>query len=66
MAHTELALVAGAGPGLGEALLKNFSANGMKAVGLTRSGNGPTGLDVRACDLTDKDAWMLHLKLSAN
>lgn len=53
-----LAIIAGAGPGLGEGLMEGFRARGCHAIGLTRSGsvNGgsaKTGADIRACDLTN-------------
>ena len=54
MTEQKLAIVAGAGPGLGHALLRRFEEGGMKAVGLVRSTPPPdTGLDIRACDLSD-------------
>ena len=56
MAHQPFALVAGAGPGLGQALMRRFIANGMTAVGLTRSGAPDSDLDIRACDLADANA----------
>ncbi|MEM7377998.1 MAG: SDR family NAD(P)-dependent oxidoreductase [Pseudomonadota bacterium] len=47
-----LALVAGAGPGLGQALVAHFAAHGYTAVGLNRS--VPDGADdTLAVDLTD-------------
>ncbi|MEM9278956.1 MAG: SDR family NAD(P)-dependent oxidoreductase [Pseudomonadota bacterium] len=52
MTQKPLAIVAGAGSGLGSALMEHFNSNGMHAVGLTRSGNGQSGLDIRACDLS--------------
>ena len=56
MAHQPFALVAGAGPGLGQALMRRFIANGMTVVGLSRSGATDSDLDIRACDLTDANA----------
>lgn len=54
---TPLALVAGAGPGLGHALLRRFADGGLRAVGLARSGNpAGKGLDHRLVDLTDAAA----------
>lgn len=55
-APRDLALVAGAGPGLGTALLRCFENEGMKAVGLSRSGRNRSDLDIRRCDLSDRDA----------
>jgi len=55
MSGSGLAIVAGAGSGLGHALLRCFEDHGMKAVGLSRSGS-VSGLDVRACDLSDSQA----------
>lgn len=53
-----LALVAGAGEGLGAACLRRFSAAGFAAVGLSRSGGSASlaDLDIRPCDLTDAAA----------
>lgn len=52
-----LAIVAGAGPGLGQALLRRFADEGMVAVGLARTPDDPPeGMDIRACDLTDEHA----------
>ena len=56
MAHQPFALVAGAGPGLGQALMRRFIANGMTVVGLSRSGATDSDLDIRACDLTNANA----------
>ena len=56
MAHRPFAVVAGAGPGLGQALMRRFIANGMTVVGLSRSGATDSDLDIRACDLTDANA----------
>jgi NAD(P)-dependent dehydrogenase (short-subunit alcohol dehydrogenase family) len=54
MVDHKLAIVAGAGPGLGHALLRRFEEGGMKAVGLVRSAPPTdTGLDIRTCDLSD-------------
>tara|TARA_B110001469_G_C9529611_1_gene263305 strand:- start:331 stop:579 length:249 start_codon:yes stop_codon:yes gene_type:complete len=41
---------------LGQALMRRFIANGMTAVGLTRSGAPDSDLVIRACDLTDANA----------
>lgn len=48
-----LAIVAGAGPGLGQELVKHLNANGYHALGLNRT--VPIGADEHtiACDLTD-------------
>jgi len=49
-----LAIVAGAGPGLGRALLRRFNEGGMQAVGLVRTPpDDDCGLDIRVCDLGD-------------
>jgi len=56
MTDQSLALVAGAGTGLGQALVQKFQDKGMKAVGLSRSPSETEGLDIRTCDLTDRDA----------
>lgn len=56
MSEKPLAIVAGAGSGLGQALVSVFDKQGMKAVGLSRSADAGPGLDVRSCDLTDRDA----------
>ena len=54
MADKPLALVAGAGAGLGHALLRRFEQGGMCAVGLVRSPpDKGSGLDVRICDVSD-------------
>lgn len=54
MTDKKLAIVAGAGPGLGHALLRRFEQGGMKAVGLVRNvPEGETGFDIRSCDLSD-------------
>ena len=54
MTDQKLAIVAGAGPGLGHALLRRFDEGGMKAVGLVRSAPPTdTGLDIRTCDLSE-------------
>ena len=53
-----LVIVAGAGSGLGHALMQRFAAGGYKAVGLVRSlpSENPDNLDLRLVDLTDADA----------
>lgn len=50
-----LAIVAGAGAGLGQALLSAFGRNGYVAYGLTRSVPNGAGTTILACDLTDPD-----------
>ncbi len=56
MAKTSWALIGGAGPGLGTALIEAFSADGMTAIGLRRSGAPADSThNIRACDLTDAD-----------
>jgi NAD(P)-dependent dehydrogenase (short-subunit alcohol dehydrogenase family) len=56
MQEKSLAIVAGAGPGLGQALMRRFEKAGMKPVGLIRSENPAEGLDIRTCDLSDAAA----------
>lgn len=56
MSDSKLAIVAGAGAGLGHALMHDFAARGLKPVGLSRSGASDAGLDIRACDLADQGA----------
>ncbi len=54
MTDKRLAIVAGAGPGLGQALLRRFEEGGLKAVGLVRSTPPKdTKADIRSCDLSD-------------
>ncbi len=54
MTEKKFAIVAGAGPGLGHALLRRFEEGGMHAVGLVRNlPEGGTGLDIRKCDLSE-------------
>ena len=49
-------LVAGAGAGLGQALLRRFQAGSYTAIGLTRSlPEQPTDLELRSVDLTDAE-----------
>lgn len=55
MTSQPLAIVAGAGSGLGQALLRCFESKGMKAVGLSRSPSDKDGLDIRGCELTDHE-----------
>jgi len=53
----KLAIIAGAGAGLGHALLRRFNTGGMQAVGLARSpSTDDNGLDIRVCDLSDAQA----------
>ena len=54
MADTKrLALISGAGPGLGEALLRRFDQGGYQAIGLARTERQTAdGLDVRGVNLT--------------
>lgn len=61
MTQRPLAIVAGAGAGLGRALLRKFAAEGMLTVGLSRSAAqaddpGLRDCDLRACDLSDAQA----------
>jgi NAD(P)-dependent dehydrogenase (short-subunit alcohol dehydrogenase family) len=54
MADKRLALIAGAGAGLGYALLRRFEQGGMQAVGLARTPPiDDSGLDIRVCNLSD-------------
>ncbi len=56
MTQKQLALVSGAGQGLGQALLRKFEVEGLHAVGLVRTPvTEETGLDVRTCDVSDAD-----------
>lgn len=56
MAQKQLALVSGAGQGLGQALLRQFEAEGMHAVGLVRRPvTDDTEFDIRTCDVSDAD-----------
>jgi NAD(P)-dependent dehydrogenase (short-subunit alcohol dehydrogenase family) len=50
-----LAVIAGAGPGLGQTLIKRFETGGYKVVGFSRTQpkSNPSNLDIRAVDLTD-------------
>ena len=48
-----LAIVAGAGAGLGQSLALAFEQNGYAAFGLNRSVPDKTAAPVLACDLTD-------------
>jgi NAD(P)-dependent dehydrogenase (short-subunit alcohol dehydrogenase family) len=50
-----LAIVAGAGPGLGQALVSYLNDNGYTAVGLNRTVPPGTASTTLACDLTDAD-----------
>ena len=53
--HQGLAVVAGAGPGLGHALLRRFAAGGYNATGLSRrpEQTAAHGFELVACDLAD-------------
>ena len=51
-----LAIIAGAGSGLGHTLLNRFEKNGYKVVGLNRSLPLKTDFDIRVVDLTDEQA----------
>ncbi len=53
MTDKPLALVAGAGAGLGTALLRRFEAGGMRAVGLARTPAKDCEFDIQTCDLSD-------------
>jgi len=54
MSSADLALVAGAGPGLGQSLLERFSAAGMTAIGLVRSDVQKTSHSrLLQCDIAD-------------
>jgi NAD(P)-dependent dehydrogenase (short-subunit alcohol dehydrogenase family) len=56
-----LAIIAGAGPGLGQSLMKRFDAGGFKVVGLSRSqpsnslSNKLSTIDIRAVDLSSQE-----------
>lgn len=52
----QLALVAGAGPGLGQALLSRFEAEGFQVVGLGRTRPKATVGDFHTLDLADTEA----------
>lgn len=53
----KLMLVAGAGTGLGDALLDRFAAGGYHAVGLARTGRiAPSGHMIQSVDLADPEA----------
>lgn len=54
--YLPLAIIAGAGPGLGDTLLKYFEARGYKVIGLNRSLPLKTAFDIRVVDLTDEAA----------
>ena len=56
MTDRKLAIIAGAGAGLGAALMRRFQSHGLRPVGLSRSGASGGDLDIRACDLADPDA----------
>ena len=56
MAEIPLAIVAGAGPGLGHALLSCFEAKGLRAIGLTRTPQNAADQACRVCDLSDRGA----------
>ena len=51
-----LAIVAGAGPGLGRALVTHLNNSGFTAVGLNRSAPADAPNGILACDLTDAAA----------
>ena len=51
-----LAIIAGAGPGLGDTLLSRFKDRGYQVVGLNRSLPSKTDFDIRVADLTDEQA----------
>jgi len=51
-----LAIIAGAGPGLGNTLLSHFERGGYKVVGLNRSLPSTTDFDIRVVDLTNEKA----------
>ena len=58
-----LALVVGAGPGLGRALLTHFGDQGYAAVGLARqSGQSSTGQEIIGVDLADPEATRATVK----
>ena len=55
MKHSGLVIVAGAGEGLGHALLRRFAADGYRAIGLCRTvpDGVPSGYELVATDLAD-------------
>lgn len=54
MTNKRLALVAGAGPGLGNTLMRRFEKGGLHAVGLARTPPAEdSGFDIRLCDVSD-------------
>ena len=58
-----LALVVGAGPGLGQALLTHFGDQGYAAVGLARqSGQSSIGQEIIGVDLADPEATRATVK----
>jgi NAD(P)-dependent dehydrogenase (short-subunit alcohol dehydrogenase family) len=62
------ALVAGAGPGLGAALLQRFERGGLRAIGLSRSGGQIGHLALAGVDLSDPGALgpILETLIAAN
>ncbi len=56
--NAPLAIVAGAGPGLGRALVQRFQKGGYHSVGLSRTGqnDGSGDTNLIQCDLTDPEA----------
>ena len=54
MSERALSLVAGAGPGLGSALMQRFTNAGYHAVGLSRSASDKA--DILSCNLSDGEA----------
>lgn len=58
MTDRKLAIIAGAGAGLGAALMRRIQSHGLRPVGLSRSGASGADLDIRGCDLADPDEVM--------
>jgi NAD(P)-dependent dehydrogenase (short-subunit alcohol dehydrogenase family) len=54
MADRQVAVVVGAGAGLGNALVRRFAAAGMRVAAVSRSGRAPDGSDIKPfrCDAT--------------
>ena len=55
MTNSPLAIVAGAGPGLGQTLISEFSSGGFNTIGLKRNVVGSESEALEALDLTDAD-----------
>lgn len=53
---SKLIVLTGASRGLGAAIGENLVASGYRVVGLSRKGEGPSGIDHRKCDVGDPSA----------